>query len=111
MLSVHSLLCQLSPYKTRAALTYDEQDVGTKSPLGHWQPLQSYFQTKPWEKRRSADCLFSTGISFNIEAACVMEYMRVHYAGTWHWLETAQEQKEKTCVLSVGKSSKCSSNH
>lgn len=100
-LSVHSLLCQLSPCKTRAALTCDEQDVGAKSLLGHWQPLQSYFQTTPWEKKRSPNCLFPTSICFNIEAACAMGYMRVCYTGTWHWLETTQEQKEKTSMFSV----------
>lgn len=55
-----------------AALTQDEQDVGTKSLLGHWQPLQRYFQAMPGEKRRPPNSLFPISLCSNIEAACVL---------------------------------------
>lgn len=59
-LSAPSLLCQLLPCKTRAALTQDEQDVGTQSLLGHWQPLlPKIFPSYAWGEREATKSLVS----------------------------------------------------
>lgn len=66
---VHSPVCQLFTCKTRVALTFNEQNVGAKSLLGHRPPLQSYFQTVPWQKERSPNGLFPASLCFNTEVA------------------------------------------